>query len=35
MEISPLLIIVGVLIILGLLFLFQAIKIVPEYQRSS
>ncbi len=33
MEISPLLIIVGVLIILGLLFLFQAIKIVPEYQR--
>jgi regulator of protease activity HflC (stomatin/prohibitin superfamily) len=33
MEISPLLIIVGILIILGLLFLFQAIKIVPEYQR--
>ncbi len=33
MEISPLLIIVGILVILGLLFLFQAIKIVPEYQR--
>src|SRR5512134_1830429 len=33
MEISPLLIIVGILIILALLFLFQAIKIVPEYQR--
>jgi regulator of protease activity HflC (stomatin/prohibitin superfamily) len=33
MEISPVLIIVGILVILGLLFLFQAIKIVPEYQR--
>jgi regulator of protease activity HflC (stomatin/prohibitin superfamily) len=33
MEISPLLIIVLLLVVLGVLFLFGAIKIVPEYQR--
>jgi regulator of protease activity HflC (stomatin/prohibitin superfamily) len=33
MEINALLIIIGVVIVLVLLFLFQAIKIVPEFQR--